>query len=1343
MVPAAAAGSYHQPYTAEDSYYDAGYRGGPGSTEARNFFVFDVPEFSAPLAAAELRLYAGGVDTPSSAIPFELHSVEAHPALVAMHSPDYKLIFDDLGDGQVLGRRDILRAEGSVGFAWDRGALIQVPLNAAGIDELNQKQGGQIALGGVVPSSAQRSLPVMAFDYSLPATHRVQLVLYFSNSGPVEITGVNPSLSGEVLATDRFNLAATVCGKAPLVRQWFRNGEPLQNATNDVLEIRSMRQADAGTYSMVASNEFGIQAAEIATLDFAPLYVSPDPQAIFLGTGELLTIYFGFATRLPTTYQWRKDGTNVAGQNGPQFLISRAAVSDSGDYDIVMSNSAGSRTSGVATVTVGVRPPRFENDSVDARIIPVGASLEMSKTVTGDLPIYYQWYRDGQAVPGANTNYLRINSAGFSDAGVYELVAANAATSATSEVFQVTVVPFFIYNDFDQEALWLNPFNFYTFVDTFFPVSVQWYFNDEPIPDGTNMPLGFAAVDFTNAGLYFLIASNAYGVLTSVVFTLTVITDAPSAFIYPEAWQGWMGEDATLRGNTSGGPPPTLQWFLNDILIPGATTETLDLKSVSTNQSGNYTLVASNEFGTATARSFVNVIAEAPFFSQLPGKSNVLTGDYVTVRAKAVGGPPPTYQWRRNGVDLPGATNNSLLLGTVNVADSGAYEIVARNEFGEARYTHVLHVSAPTGLDRWTWRLPQAQGSRLYDAALGNGSYVAVGKAGNIITSTDSVHWTSMTVDTDDLRPVAFGNGLFVTVGEQYDPMVLTNWEKFPLGDYYRYTLSSYLTAVLVSSNGLDWEFGVNPDSERLTRIVFGNGVFVATSYYVPYFCYTSVDGRHWVGRNVSGLRAYEVLFGNGRFLAVGSDGFVYYSKNGEDWTNSGVNKVTPLFFGNGRFIAFGSGGNMEESTDGVAWQVIGLISGILPQTFAGGGGRFVGGLTTPGYASYSSDAAHWTAVDTGTRQEIERIIYADGQFLAVGEAGTISRSVDGQTWTSDEVANKIDFYGTTDGNGLRVIAGDAGTILTSSNGLGWDRQNTPTTRNLHAVAYGAGLFVAGGRGGELMTSPDGVSWTVRESRTTNYIERIGWANGLWVAVTEGGHVTTSSNGVEWALVNYHFNSTDHEGVAYGNGLWLVAGGYFDNHNRAVDTVFTSPDAGTWTRQYANAGKRWRDVAFGKGKFVAVGNDGAMSYSTNGSTWSVVSFITRENLRRVQYANGRFIAIGNNGALLSSMDPANGLPWTTHRSHSSQNLHDIHLGRDGTFVFVGNNGMVLQSGDTRPRFLTVGRDGRLEFDSGIAGTLRLERSPDLRTWETEAADVTSPYAAPIGAGSKFWRLAGE
>src|SRR5262249_45665076 len=191
----------------------------------------------------------------------------------------------------------------------------------------------------------------------------------------------------------------------------------------------------------------------------------------------------------------------------------------------------------------------------------------------------------------------------------------------------------------------------------------------------------------------------------------------------------------------------------------------------------------------------------------------------------------------------------------------------------------------------------------------------------------------------------------------------------------------------------------------------------------------------------------------------------------------------------------------------------------------------------------------------------------------------------------------------------------------------------------LHAAHYANGLFVAGGRRGTLLTSSDGVSWTSRASGIGNYVERITWANGLWVGVAEHGDITTSPNGINWTGQSTGTPYSDHEGVTFGNGLWVVVGGYFRDpqyENGAITAIYTSRNALTWTRTPINAGKRLRDVTFAQGKFVAVGNDGLVLISSNAVDW-VNYYLPFENLRRIQYANGRFVAVGNNGTLFSSI----------------------------------------------------------------------------------------------------------
>ena len=64
----------------------------------------------------------------------------------------------------------------------------------------------------------------------------------------------------------------------------------------------------------------------------------------------------------------------------------------------------------------------------------------------------------------------------------------------------------------------------------------------------------------------------------------------------------------------------------------------------------------------------------------------------------------------------------------------------------------------------WTLRVPGI--NNLNGVAYGNGTFVAVGSNGTILTSRDGVSWTVRTSGTaNTLYDVTYGNGLFVAVG--------------------------------------------------------------------------------------------------------------------------------------------------------------------------------------------------------------------------------------------------------------------------------------------------------------------------------------------------------------------------------------------------------------------------------------------------------------------------------------------------------------------------------------------------------------------------------------------------
>lgn len=88
----------------------------------------------------------------------------------------------------------------------------------------------------------------------------------------------------------------------------------------------------------------------------APLIVNqPVDQTISLGFPVTFSVT---ATGLqPLTYQWRKGTTNIPGTNSPTYSIPNVAFSDSGNYNVVVTNSAGSTTSTNAHLTVTANQP--------------------------------------------------------------------------------------------------------------------------------------------------------------------------------------------------------------------------------------------------------------------------------------------------------------------------------------------------------------------------------------------------------------------------------------------------------------------------------------------------------------------------------------------------------------------------------------------------------------------------------------------------------------------------------------------------------------------------------------------------------------------------------------------------------------------------------------------------------------------------------------------------------------------------------------------------------------------------------------------------------------------------
>ncbi len=187
--------------------------------------------------------------------------------------------------------------------------------------------------------------------------------------------------------------------------------------------------------------------------------------------------------------------------------------------------------------------------------------------------------------------------------------------------------------------------------------------------------------DYTNipAGL-----SNVVAVARSGNVNLALVGTGPPVLTSGLVnRQTLVGGPACFRATASGAWPLSYQWQFDGINIPSATDSVLALDSVHADQAEEYSVLVSNALGMVTSPparlSLVPVLIQAQ-----PQSQEVDLGEAVTFSVEARAGVELSYQWRRNGVPLAGATNSTLTLVSASLDQAGDYSVMVSNFWGVA-----------------------------------------------------------------------------------------------------------------------------------------------------------------------------------------------------------------------------------------------------------------------------------------------------------------------------------------------------------------------------------------------------------------------------------------------------------------------------------------------------------------------------------------------------------------------------------------------------------------------------------------------------------------------------------
>jgi alpha-tubulin suppressor-like RCC1 family protein len=284
------------------------------------------------------------------------------------------------------------------------------------------------------------------------------------------------------------------------------------------------------------------------------------------------------------------------------------------------------------------------------------------------------------------------------------------------------------------------------------PLVYQWQFNGTDIIGATNADYVLRKSSALDSGLYRVVVSNALEAIISDAIPLQVADVAPFISQQPSNVETNLFAHARLDVTADGSRPLSYRWFSNGVSLAGATSPTFVVSNLQVTQSGLFTVVVSNAFGTV---------------SSLPAA--------VTVR--------PVLAW---GIDPGGPTNNAPGITNVSaIAAADAWNFALRREGTVVQWGPGFGSTGFAGTLSNIVQLSAHGGQNLALAA--DGRVMAWGIVANTPFGLDEVAAISAGVDfcaalKYDGRIVTWGNNEY---GQLHVPPVLIDAVEIAAGNYH------------------------------------------------------------------------------------------------------------------------------------------------------------------------------------------------------------------------------------------------------------------------------------------------------------------------------------------------------------------------------------------------------------------------------------------------------------------------------------------------------------------------------------------------------------------------------
>jgi len=511
-----------------------------------------------------------------------------------------------------------------------------------------------------------------------------------------------------LVARNTATFVVVASGSGPIGYQWFFNSSPIPGATQSQLTIPEVAPSDAGTYHVIVSNILNTVTSrptllEVQVLDFGD---APGPgfPTLLSANGArhriLPGIQLGAAIDAdpdgqPEAMALGDDLENLADEDGVRFLtplvpgqpaMLEVVASTNGFLDAWLDTSANGTWAEageqVMTNTVLLTGTNLVSFVVPSNAVQTTTFARFRFSRSGGLA------PTGPAPSGEVEDYA-VQVVRLADLVVTVVDQPDPVRFGFNVVYTIGVTnqgPLTASNvTFTSSAgAGLNVLSVSnTLGSCSTGAGTACFFGDLAVGQGVRVQITALALQPgpTSLEVIAMATEEDPHPENNHLFEQTDIIQQPVIVTQPQPQSVVQGGTA-MFGVGATGHLLAYQWWHGSVALPGATNASLVLTNVSTANAGSYGVTVSNQVGVATSSTASLTVLIPPTLVIQPQPVTINESETAMFNVSATGTLPIHYQWRHNGVILPGATNATLILTNTVIGQAGTYDVFVSNAGG-------------------------------------------------------------------------------------------------------------------------------------------------------------------------------------------------------------------------------------------------------------------------------------------------------------------------------------------------------------------------------------------------------------------------------------------------------------------------------------------------------------------------------------------------------------------------------------------------------------------------------------------------------------------------------------